>query len=141
MRPCDSSHRPLIGDLYNRANQDRGGTRMKIDRKVVAIGAAIAGLAAGGVGIAYGIGGGDSEEQVTGPEAERAKAAALESVGGGTVTEIEHQDGDGAGRFEVEVERADGSQVEVYVDGSYDAVGSAGDDDSGAEEEGAEDDD
>ncbi|MCD6016069.1 MAG: hypothetical protein K0R88_2153 [Solirubrobacterales bacterium] len=38
-------------------------------------------------------------------------------------------------------ERADGSQVEVYVDGSYDAVGSAGDDDSGAEEEGAEDDD
>jgi uncharacterized membrane protein YkoI len=102
MRPCDSSHRPLIGDLCNRANQDRGGMRMKI---------------------------------------ERAKAAALESVGGGAVTEIEHQDGDGAGRFEVEVERPDGSQVEVYVDGSYDAVGSAGDDDSGAEDEGAGDDD
>lgn len=57
------------------------------------------------------------------------------------MTEIEHQDRDGAGRFELDVERPDGSQVEVYVDGSYDAVGSAGDDDSGAEEEGAEDDD
>jgi hypothetical protein len=110
---------------------------MKVNRKVVAIGAAIAVLAAGGVGIAYAVGG-DSEEQVAGPDAERAKAAALDSVGGGTVTEIEHQDGDGAGLFEVEVERADGSQVEVYVDGSYDAVGSAADDDSGAEEEGAE---
>jgi uncharacterized membrane protein YkoI len=112
--------------------------RMQVNRKVVAIGAAIAVLAAGGVGIAYAVGG-DSDEQVTGPDAERAKAAAIESVGGGTVTEIEHQDGDGAGLFEVEVQRPDGSQVEVYVDGAYDAVGSAADDDSGGEEESSED--
>jgi uncharacterized membrane protein YkoI len=112
---------------------------MKVNRKVLAIGAAVAVVAAGGVGIAYAVGG-DSEESVTGPDAERAKAAALESVGGGTVTEIEHQDGDGAGLFEVEVQRP-GSQVEVYVDGNYNAVGSAGDDDSGAEDEGAADDD
>lgn len=113
---------------------------MRLNRRTVAIGAAIAALAAGGAGIAYAVGG-DSDEQVTGPDAERAKAAALDSVGGGTVTEIEHQDGDGAGLFEVEVQRPDGSQVEVYVNGSYEAVGSAGDDDSGAEEESGADDD
>lgn len=113
---------------------------MKLNRKVVvAAGAALA-LAAGGIGIAYAVGG-DSEEQVTGPSAEKAKAAALDAVGGGTVLEVERQDGDGSGVYEVEVQREDGSQVEVHVSGDYDAVGREADDDSGSsEDDGAEED-
>jgi hypothetical protein len=113
---------------------------MNVNRRTIAIGGTIAVLAAGGAGIAYAVGG-DSEEQVTGPDAEKAKAAALEQVGGGTVTEVEYQDGDGGGAYEVEVQRPDGSQVEVYVSGDYQTVGSAADDDSGDEDEGAGDDD
>ena len=115
---------------------------MRLNRRTVAIGAVLAALAAGGVGIAYAVGG-DSEERVTGPDAERAEAAALESVGGGTVLESEHQDSDGAGAYEVEIERPDGSQVEVYVDDRFNAVGSEADDDteSGEDDETAEGDD
>lgn len=117
---------------------------MKITRKMVAIAAAVAALGAGGVGIAYAVGGGDSEEQVTGPDAEQAKSAALDAVGGGSVTEVEYQDNDGAGLYEVEVQRADGSQVEVHLNGQFDSVGTAGDDDTGSEsndDDGAGDDD
>jgi peptidase YpeB-like protein len=91
-------------------------------------------LAVGGVGIAQAVSG-DSETPVTGAAAEHAKAAALDTAGGGTVLEIEHQDGDGAGVYEVEVRRTDGSTVEVHLDGQFRQVGSARDDDSGAESE------
>ena len=113
---------------------------MNVSRKTLAIGAAVTALAAGGAGIAYAVTG-DSDEQATGPEAEKAKAAALDAVGGGTVLEAEYQDSDGAGAYEVEVQRPDGSQVEVYVDDHYNAVGSAADDDSGSgDDDGAGDD-
>lgn len=109
-------------------------------RKWLAAGATVAVLAAGGAGIAYAVGGGgESEERVTGPDAERAKAAALDAVGGGTVTEVEYQEAGGAGAYEVEVERDDGSQVEVHVDAGFDTVGTAADDDSGAEDDAGED--
>jgi hypothetical protein len=62
----------------------------------------------------------------------------LDAVGGGTVTEVEFQDGDGAGTYEVEVKQADGSQVEVHLDGAFEKVGTAADDDAG---EGPDDDD
>ena len=110
---------------------------MNTNRKVLIAGIALVVLAAGGIGIAYGVGG-ESEEQVTGPNAEKAKAAALEQVGGGTVLEVEKQDGDGDGVYEVEVERPDGSQVEVHVSGQFDSVGTAADDDSGGEDESGE---
>ena len=79
--------------------------------------------------------GGGEEESVSGPDAERAKSAALDAVGGGTVTEIEYQESGSAGLYEVEVQRADGSQVEVHVDGGFDPVGTAADDDGGAGED------
>lgn len=110
---------------------------MRLNRKAVTIIASVAALGATGAGIAYAVGG-DSEEQVTGPSAEKAKSAALKAVGGGTVTEVERQDGDGAGLYEVEVQRPDGSQVEVHVSGSFDSVGTAADDDSGSEDEAGE---
>ena len=43
--------------------------------------------------------------------------------------EVERQDGDGAGVYEVEVRRADGSQVEIHLDAQFEPVGSAPDDD------------
>jgi hypothetical protein len=112
---------------------------MKINRKAVAIGAAVIALAAGGLGVATAVGGDD--ESVTGPDADKAKSAALQAVGGGTVTEVEHQDGDGGGVYEVEVERADGSQVEVHLDGAFNPVGTAADDDTGSGDDGPGDDD
>jgi uncharacterized membrane protein YkoI len=96
-------------------------------------------LALGGAGIAY-ANGGDSEEQLTGPEAEKAKSAAIAAVGGGTVTEVERDDGNGTGAFEVEVKREDGSQLEVHLDGDYDVVGQQGDEDGPNDEDGPSDD-
>jgi Peptidase propeptide and YPEB domain len=94
--------------------------------------AAVAALAIGGVGIAQAVGG-EPEAPVPGPAADQAKAAALDAAGGGTVLEVEQQDGDGAGVYEVEVRRTDGSTVEIHLDGQFKQVGSASDDDSGAE--------
>ena len=96
--------------------------------------AVVAALAIGGVGIAQAVSG-DSETPVTGAAAQHAKAAALDAAGGGSVLELEHQDGDGAGVYEVEVRRTDGSTVEIHLDGQFRQVGSASNDDSGAETE------
>src|SRR5215211_5540477 len=89
-------------------------------------------LALLGAGIAY-ASGGDSEEQLTGPEAEKAKSAAIAAVGGGIVTEVERDDGDDgygtSGVYEVEVTREDGSQLEVHLDGDYNVVGQEADED------------
>lgn len=104
---------------------------MRVRRRLFVAGAAIAVLSAGGAGIAYAVGG--SDEQVTGSAAKRAASAALRAAGGGTVLEIERQDGDGRGVFEVEVRRADGSQVEIHLDGRYQPVGTVADDDTGSE--------
>jgi hypothetical protein len=107
------------------------GERMKRNRLVVLVAAGVAALVLVGVGIAQAVGGG-SEAPVTGPTADRAKAAALKAVGGGTVLEVEQQDGDGAGLYEVEVRRTDGSTVEIHLDSQFQQVGSAADDDSGS---------
>jgi uncharacterized membrane protein YkoI len=85
-------------------------------------------VALGGAGIAY-ANGGDSEEQLTGPDAQKAKSAAVAAVGGGTVTEVERDDGNGTGVFEVEVKGDDGSQVEVHLDGDLMVVGQEADED------------
>lgn len=106
---------------------------MKFNRKIAMIVGAIAVLTAAGAGIARATGVGDGE-QLTGPSAEQAKAAALKAAGGGTVLEVESQDGDGAGVYEVEVRRADGSQVEIHLNAAFEPVGTAPDDDKGERE-------
>jgi hypothetical protein len=107
---------------------------VKLNRRVLIAVGVVAGaaLAAGGVGIAQAVSG--DEEQVTGTAAEQAKRAALAAAGGGTVLEVERQDGDGGGVYEVEVRLQDGSQVEIHLDGSYKPVGRVADDDSGSGE-------
>ncbi len=115
---------------------------MKERRRITVIAgvlAVVVALAVGGVGIAQAVGG-NSEAPVTGPAAEQAKAAALEATGGGTVLEVEQQDGDGAGIYEVEVKRADGSTLEIHLDEQFQQVGSAPDDDSGQDENAGSDD-
>jgi uncharacterized membrane protein YkoI len=94
----------------------------------------------GGAGIAYANGGDDSEEQVTGPDVQKAKSAAIAAVGGGTVTEVERDDGDGTGALEVEVKREDGSQVEVHLDGDLKVVGQQADEDGPGDNDGPNDD-
>ncbi len=101
--------------------------------RTLVIAAALAILVAlGGTGIAYAAGG-DSEEQVTGPDAQKAESAAIAAVGGGTLTEVERDDGDDgygtSGVYEVEVTREDGTQVEVHLDGDYNVVGQEPDED------------
>ena len=97
-------------------------------------------LALGAAGIAYANnGGGDSGEQLTGTDAQKAKSAALAAVGGGSVTEVERDDG-GNGAFEVEVARKDGSQVEVHLDSKYNVVGQEADDDGTNDEDGPNED-
>jgi uncharacterized membrane protein YkoI len=91
-------------------------------------------VVAGGAGIAQAVSGSD-EAPVTGPAAERAADAALQAAGGGTVLEVERQDGDGAGVYEVEVRREDGSEVEIHLDAQFREVGRAADDDNGKDSE------
>ena len=111
-----------------------------INLRTMVIATAVAVLVAlGGAGIAYAAGG-DSAEQLTGPDAQKAESAAIAAVGGGTVTEVEQEDGDGTGVFEVEVKRDDGSQVEVHLDGDLNVVGQQADEDGPEDEDGPNDD-
>ena len=111
-----------------------------INLRTLVIAAAVALLLAlGAAGIAY-ANGGDSEEQLTGPDAEKAKSAAIAAVGGGTVTEVEPDDGNGTGVYEVEVTRDDGSQLEVHLDGDYNVVGQQADEDGPNDNDGPNDD-
>ena len=111
-----------------------------INLRTLVIAAAVAMLLAlGGAGIAY-ANGADSEEQLTGPEAQKAKSAAIAAVGGGTVTELERDDGNGTGAFEVEVTREDGSQLEVHLDGDHNVVGQQADEDGPNDHDGPNDD-
>jgi uncharacterized membrane protein YkoI len=108
--------------------------------RTLVIAAAVAMLVAlGGAGIAYATGG-DSEEQLTSPEAQKAKSAAIAAVGGGTVTEVERDDGYGTGAFEVEVKREDGSQLEVHLDRDLNVVGQEADEDGPSDKDGPNDD-
>jgi hypothetical protein len=69
----------------------------------------------------------DADQPLTGSDRERAEAAALEAVGGGTVTEVEA--GDGGAAYGVEIRRHDGLHVEVLLDDSFVVIGSETDDD------------
>ena len=112
-------------------------------RTLVITAAVAMSLALLGAGIAY-ANGGISEEQVSGPEADKTKSAAIAAVGGGRVTEVERDDGDDgygtSGVYEVEVTRDDGSQLEVHFDGDYNVVGQEADEDGPDDKEGPNDD-
>jgi uncharacterized membrane protein YkoI len=62
---------------------------------------------------------------ITGEALIKARAAALEHTGGGTVTETEVGDEDGY--YEVEVTMADGTEVDVHLDQNFNVIGSHSD--------------
>ncbi len=66
-----------------------------------------------------------TEQPITGSSLEQASKAALAHVGGGKVTDTEV--GDEEGYYEVEVTRADGSQVDVHLDRGFDVLSTEGD--------------
>jgi uncharacterized membrane protein YkoI len=88
-----------------------------------------AALIAGGAAIAGAAGGDDdaTQEPIRGGALEKAKAAAL-AAEPGRVTETEV--GDEESYYEVEVTRADGSQVDVQLDRDFNVVSSATDDEN-----------
>ena len=111
----------------------------KLKRGLVAT-AAVAALVGGGAAIAGATGGGDDrdanevERPIQGADLDRASAVALKETGGGKVTGTEAGDEEGA--YEVEVTRADGSQVDVHLDKSFDVIDSEADhEDAGGEGE------
>ena len=104
---------------------------------IVAGSAVLAALALGGVAIAGSAGVFDDDAQLTGPSADRAKAAALKITRGGKANAVERDSENGA-TYEVEVTRPDGRTVDVRLDASYNRVAVEGDseDDDGAEQAG-----
>jgi hypothetical protein len=103
---------------------------------VTAVAVSAAAIVTGG---AIAVASGDNEGSVTGPDADRAGQAALDATGGGTVLEVERDDGGAA--WEVEVRTPDGTVVEVRLGDGFDVVSSGGDDGDTGEDDGADDDD
>ena len=104
-----------------------------MQKKTKLIVAAVVAVAAVGTGTGVGIasGGDDDDRPLRGTSYDRATAAALEHVDG-TVVETEVGDGDAA--YEVEIRRADGSEVEVELDSNFGVIGSEPDDDAAEDE-------
>jgi hypothetical protein len=102
---------------------------MRNKLKGALIGAVVVGaLAIGGAAIAGAAGGGDddgTDKAITGAALDHAKAVALDHTGGGKVTGNEAGDEEGA--YEVEVTRADGSQVDVHLDKGFKVIDSSSD--------------
>jgi uncharacterized membrane protein YkoI len=100
-------------------------------------GAAIAGATGGGgsdTAVAPATGGGDEAsargddgagQPITGSALDKAKSVALQQTGGGQVTGSEIRDEEGY--YEIEVTRADGSQVDVHMDRNYNVLDSQSD--------------
>src|SRR6478736_9655253 len=98
-------------------------------------GAVVAAVALGGGAVAANgvrAGLGEGGENVTGVQADRAKAAALDATHGGRVDEAEREDESGA-VWKVEVTTANGATVEVRLDGSYHVVATETDHESATE--------
>jgi hypothetical protein len=99
--------------------------------KIIAGLGVVAMFALGGAAIARATGAFDEGEAgITGPQADRAKAAALVITGGGQANAVELDSEKGA-TYEVEVTRPDGSTVDVRLDESFKLVAVDGDSEAG----------
>jgi uncharacterized membrane protein YkoI len=99
----------------------------------------VASMAVGGAAIAGATsGGGERDDDATdkpiaGDARGKAIAAALKHTGGGNATETEVGDEEGA--YEVEVTRANGSQVDVHLNRNFEVTSQADDNDRGGEQD------
>ena len=108
-----------------------------MNARLIKIAAAVtvaAALALGGAAWAIAGGGDDDGPGATGPDADKAKAAAVAYLGGGTANEVERGDEEGA--YEVEVTKSGGGTVDVHLDESFDVISVEGDSEN--EDESAE---
>ena len=96
-------------------------------KKTLAGAGALVVLGAGGATIVQASG--DGEGSVAGPQAGKAKAAALSITNGGTANAVE-RDGENGATWEVEVTKPDGATVDVRLDERYGLVVVEGDADS-----------
>jgi len=80
-------------------------------------------IAGGALAVAAG---GDDGARRTGPDADRAVAAALAATGGGKANAVELDNEKGA-TWEVEVAKTDGTTVDVRLDAKYAVVAIDGD--------------
>jgi hypothetical protein len=98
-------------------------------RKQVVLGmtAGVATVALTGGAVAFATS--DSDENVTGPRADRAMEAALDATGGGTPNSVELDNENGA-TWEVEVTKSNGDAVDVRLDDAYELVVIEGDTES-----------
>jgi uncharacterized membrane protein YkoI len=103
------------------------GAALAIGIVAAGVGVGIARSDAGGSGDAAESEGADQDQPLTGSDRDRAVQAALDAVGGGTVTEVE--EGDDGAAYTVEIRKADGSQVEVQLDAAFTVSGTESDDD------------
>jgi hypothetical protein len=102
-------------------------------KKLILAGAAVVALGVGGTAIAGSVGsdegGGTGDDgagkPITGAALDKASRIALDEVGGGRVTATELQDEEGY--YEIEVQRPDGSQVDVHLDSHFNVLNSRGD--------------
>jgi hypothetical protein len=88
---------------------------MKKRTIVTTVGAAVLACGIAGGAVAVASNGGDEEGGATGPDADRAVAAALVETGATRANAVERDSEDGA-VWEVEVTKADGSTVDVRLD-------------------------
>jgi uncharacterized membrane protein YkoI len=96
-----------------------------IDVKTLLVAAAAAVLLLAGAGVAYATGsGGDPSGQASGTNLEKAKSVALDHVNGRvTGSEV----GDEEGAYQIEVTKADGTQVDVNLDKDFNVLGTPAD--------------
>ena len=111
-----------------------------MDRRTTWItgGALALALVGGGTGVAIATGAGDEDRPLTDPTLDRARTAALEFTGGGTVTETE--EGDDGAAYGVEVRLNGGRVVEVRLDANFQVLGQEDDDDGSEDQDGSTDD-
>jgi len=101
--------------------------------RILAAAAGVVAVLGTGTTMAVAGGGDDTEAPISGPALERASEAALVHAGGGRVTGTEV--GDEESYYEVEVTRADGTQVDVQLDADFAVVGAENDTDSAEADE------
>lgn len=97
--------------------------------QMAAVGAAAVVVLGLGTSAVVASGGGEDEgadTPITGPALAQAEQAALDAVGEGTVTETEVDDEES--KYEVEITRDDGSEVDVQLDEDFAVVGQEGED-------------
>lgn len=94
---------------------------MRNKKRLIAAGV-VGVMAAGGALTGVAIASSDDEQSrpITGSAYDRATSVAIRVAGGGTVTETEV--GDEEGYYQVEVTKADGSQIDVNMDKSFHVV-------------------